>query len=132
MLFFSTENSLERNYWAETDTDQYLFDHCSPSHAPQLACCFKGDSKVLLYVKFGIYSNLQSTASVGSRISCMLRLINIKHSSSRVFAWVSSYYQSLYHAYQHPLCNSNKQSVSLIYLNNPSDCKKVSLQWNEY
>lgn len=44
MLFlFSTENSLERSYGAETDMDQYLFDHCSPSHVPQLASCLKGD-----------------------------------------------------------------------------------------
>lgn len=29
--------------------DQYLFDHCSSFHVSQLACCLKGDSKVLLY-----------------------------------------------------------------------------------
>lgn len=49
MLFFSTENSLERSSRVEMDMDQYLFDHCSPSQV-QLACCLKRRfSKVLLY-----------------------------------------------------------------------------------
>lgn len=43
MLFFSTENSLERNYRAGEGMDQYLFDHCFPFQVPQLACCLKGD-----------------------------------------------------------------------------------------
>lgn len=75
--------------------DQYLFDHCSPSQVPQLACCLKRRfSKVLLYdnLVFTQIYNLLPVWEVEFHI--YWRLVKMKHSSFRVFAWVSRYYQS--------------------------------------